>query len=96
MYYVYILYSVKFDKYYIGYTSSIERRLLEHNEISENSFTSKYRPWTLAAAFEIGSDRSLAMNIEKHLKKQKSKQYLRNIISKGSIEQIIQEYTNPG
>lgn len=42
MHYAYILYSPSADKCYIGQTPDIETRLLFHNEISENSFTSRY------------------------------------------------------
>ncbi|HTM91232.1 MAG TPA: GIY-YIG nuclease family protein [Flavisolibacter sp.] len=31
MYYVYILYSEKCDRYYIGYSENIEARLIRHN-----------------------------------------------------------------
>lgn len=31
MYYVYILQSLKDNRYYIGYTDNIERRITEHN-----------------------------------------------------------------
>ena len=31
MFIVYILYSNSIDKYYVGYTNDLERRLLEHN-----------------------------------------------------------------
>lgn len=65
MYYVYILYSEKFDKYYIGHTDDLERRLTEHNETSENSFTSKYRPWKFVATYEISSERSIAIMVER-------------------------------
>jgi putative endonuclease len=44
MFSVYILFSEEHDKYYVGQTDDLERRLLEHNELSENSFTSRYRP----------------------------------------------------
>lgn len=73
MFYIYILYSNKSDIYYVGYTVDIERRLEEHNLISENSYTSKHRPWKLEAVFEVGNSRSVAMKIEKHIKKQKNR-----------------------
>ncbi len=46
MYFVYILYSKAFDKYYIGHTSSIERRIKEHNQ-GFNKSTKPYIPWEL-------------------------------------------------
>jgi len=47
MYKVYILYSIKFNKIYIGYTSNLEQRLLSHNELGKKGWTIKYRPWSL-------------------------------------------------
>lgn len=47
MYHVYILYSKKLNKNYIGYTPrNIEQRLKEHNQ-SMNKFTSLGVPWEL-------------------------------------------------
>ena len=33
MYVLYILYSEKLDRFYVGYTNDIERRIAEHNRI---------------------------------------------------------------
>ncbi|MFH0842576.1 MAG: GIY-YIG nuclease family protein [Bacteroidota bacterium] len=46
MFSVYIIYSEKLDKYYIGYSSDIEDRLLKHNRKSKGS-SSPGRPWSL-------------------------------------------------
>lgn len=45
-FYVYILYSTKADKYYIGQTDNLTDRVERHNAGYE-TFTSKYRPWVL-------------------------------------------------
>ncbi len=37
MYTVYVLYSEKYEKNYVGYTSNIEQRLLSHNELDFKS-----------------------------------------------------------
>ena len=89
MYYIYILYSEEFDKYYIGHTSDVDRRLIEHNETSENSYTSRLRPWVLKGTFQVGEDRGLAIRIEKHIKRQKSRIYLETLLNRASIEEII-------
>ena len=54
MFYIYILYSLASDKYYIGYSNNAHRRLIEHNSKQINSFTSKHRPWILKALFSVG------------------------------------------
>ena len=44
MYVVYILYSAKYNKIYIGYTSNLRARLVSHNELGKKGWTIKYRP----------------------------------------------------
>jgi putative endonuclease len=65
-YTVYINYSEKFDKYYIGQTENIESRLLLHNSGLVKS-TSPYIPWINVLLIEKSS-RSEAMLLEKKLK----------------------------
>jgi putative endonuclease len=40
MFYLYIIYSAKLDRYYVGYTADIEVRIVQHNS-GLSSFTSK-------------------------------------------------------
>ena len=81
MYFVYILFSEGFDKYYIGQTNSLENRLERHNEFDlSNTYTSKYRPWMLVAFVEIGTDRGDAMKVERRLKALKSKKIIANFV----------------
>jgi putative endonuclease len=80
MFYVYILYSAPFDKFYIGHTDNLENRLWCHNNTERSTFTSKYRPWTLIAAFETNENRADAILIEKKLKQMKSKVMLKRIV----------------
>ncbi len=96
MFYIYILYSKKSHLYYVGYTDDVKRRLQEHNLISENSYTSKHRPWQLEAVFDDGNSRSLAMKIEKHIKKQKSKEYICEIIRRNSISRLLERFSSAG
>ena len=44
--YCYILYSEKLNKYYIGSTTDLNRRLIEHNRGKEK-FTKTGMPWKL-------------------------------------------------
>ena len=80
MYYVYILYSKQFDKYYIGHTDNPERRLEEHNTSSHNTYTRKYRPWDLRVKIAVSENRGMAMRVEHYLKKQKSRRVLNQLI----------------
>jgi putative endonuclease len=92
-YSVYILYSNTFDKYYIGQSDAVLRRLTDHNVTSTKSYTVKYRPWTLVAQFEVGADRGLARKVETFIKSQKSRSFIRTIIEKGDIGFILERFT---
>ncbi|MBD8083210.1 GIY-YIG nuclease family protein [Chryseobacterium caseinilyticum] len=77
MYYIYILHSESADKYYIGYTEHPAERLLKHNQQENfNTFTRKFRPWKMIALFEVSTEKSAALKIEKFIKKQKSRKFL--------------------
>ena len=90
LYYVYILYSEKFDKYYIGHTDDIENRLWSHNNSIRETYTSKYRPWHPLACFEAGNERSCGMNYEKQIKRFKSKKMIKQIIDGDLPESLAQ------
>ena len=94
MFYLYILYSVSSDKYYIGYSDNTDRRLFEHNNnLRSTTYTSKHRPWVLKKTIELGDSRSFAMKIEKTIKKSKSRILVEKIIeevnSLGDLAQLV-------
>jgi putative endonuclease len=66
MYFVYIIYSQGFDKYYIGQSNNHILRLDQHNAGAVKS-TKGYRPWKIAW-FCQKPTRSEAMILEKKLK----------------------------
>ena len=66
-YNVYIMYSAKIDKYYIGHTSDIEMRLKEHNEPNlYNNWSKQGIPWSLKFIINCNS-KSQAIKIENHI-----------------------------
>jgi len=65
-FYVYILYSSEFDRYYIGQTADVDDRLRRHNAGLEKS-TKPYIPWTLVCAIEKPG-RGEAMILERKIK----------------------------
>jgi len=81
MYYCYILYSVKLDKYYIGSTSNIQGRLQRHNT-SNIGFTSTGKPWEIKY-FESFEEKSEAIKREHQLKSFKSRNLLETLTEKG-------------
>ena len=81
MYFIYILFSASADKYYVGYTNEIDGRLRKHNSQEDfNTYTKKYRPWKIAALFSCGVLKSDAIEIERFIKKQKSRQLIEKLI----------------
>ena len=80
MFSVYILYSTSSDKYYVGCTNDIIRRLDEHNLSERVTYTLKHRPWILKKSIVISTERSLAMRYEHAIKKSKSRKILKTII----------------
>jgi putative endonuclease len=83
MYYIYILSSKKSDKYYIGLTSDVFKRLGQHNNPSVFSkYTSKHMPWELKVFFEVSESIGEAMIVERFIKNQKSRIFLEKLIEK--------------
>ncbi len=79
MFYVYIIYSPKLDRFYIGSTDNFDLRIIQHNSsLYQDAFTSKGIPWDLFLYIE-GNNSAQAYNIEKHIKKMKSKNYIQNL-----------------
>ena len=70
-YYVYILYSKVLDKYYIGQTNDVGKRLERHNKGYEK-FTSRGIPWELKG-FKEFETRKEAIKEEKRIKNFKSR-----------------------
>ena len=80
MFTVYLLYSTKFNKIYIGYTSNLHERLKSHNELGTKGYTLKYRPWTIIHT-EIFDDKSMAMKREKELKSSRGRDFCWKLVS---------------
>ena len=70
-FYVYIIYSISSDRYYVGYCADIETRHYKHNCGSTPS-TKPYRPWKLVCSEEYTS-RTDALKREKQIKMMKNK-----------------------
>jgi putative endonuclease len=79
MFTVYVLYSQKFDKIYIGFTSDFETRFRSHNELGTKGWTLKYRPWTLLFKEEFHS-KAEALKRERELKSGRGRENIRSLI----------------
>ncbi len=82
MYFTYILYSQKHDKYYVGQTNDIDNRLFRHNNGYED-YTAKFAPWELLW-FTQKENRSDAVVLELKLKN----------LSKARIKSFIEKYSS--
>ena len=82
MYNVYILYSEKLSKYYIGQTNALNDRIHRHNSGFEK-FTSKGMPWKLIWS-TTKETRSEAMVLERKLKN----------LSQNRLQDFIKKYNH--
>ena len=74
---VYVLYSEKFDKIYIGYTSNLEQRFIAHNELSTKGWTKNFRPWVIIHTEKFETKKQ-ALVREKQLKSYQGRKWIRN------------------
>ena len=79
MFTVYVLYSEKYNKIYIGYTSDMEKRFRSHNELGTKGWTVKFRPWKIVYT-ERFETKSSAMKREKELKTSRGRNFIRKEI----------------
>lgn len=89
MYFVYIIYSTSLDKFYVGTTDNVERRLIEHNSKEYlNSFTCKGVPWVLKLSYLCDSSEK-AYKLERFIKRMKSRKFIIKIIDDKKILDAI-------
>lgn len=79
-YCVYIIYSPKLNRNYVGTSDAFERRLQEHNAgLYGDAFTAKGIPWQEKLVIsELTSRQAYAM--ETHIKSMKSTKYIENLL----------------
>lgn len=79
MYTVYVLYSVAYDKIYIGYTSDLADRFKSHNELGTKGYTIRFRPWSILHTenFDLKSN---AMKREKQLKSAMGRAFIKEMV----------------
>ncbi|MFC2082306.1 GIY-YIG nuclease family protein [Bacteroidota bacterium] len=79
MYYVYILKSMSHDRFYIGHTKNIEKRLSDHNRGKVKS-TKPFVPWEIVYTEEFKS-KSEAFKREMQIKSYKSGEAFQHLVS---------------
>ena len=95
MAFVYILYSISADKFYVGSTIDLELPMLYHTEKEfKNSFTAKYSDWEVYFKIETENN-TLARKVEAHIKKMKSKTYITNLKKYPEmVQKLVLRYSN--
>ena len=78
-FFVYIIFSEKLNRYYVGHTDNIVIRLTQHND-GLSSYTAKAKDWKLAYS-EIFITREEAHKREREIKAKKSRKYIEYLLS---------------
>jgi putative endonuclease len=79
--FVYIIHSPALDRYYIGETSDVQQRLLQHRSaFFKASFTTRASDWELVLSIPC-ADRSVARKLEAFLKRQRNRDFFRQFIN---------------
>jgi len=78
-YFVYIIYSLSKDRYYVGQTQDLEKRLADHHS-SRSKFTKQTKDWVLVY-FEEFVTRSEAVKRELEIKSKKGRKYIEYLIA---------------
>ncbi len=85
---LYILYSKSRDRYYVGSTKNLDRRLSEHNS-GQTISTRSGKPWEKVFSHEFYNSQS-GLKAERRIKKLKSRKIIKEIISgRIDIEDLI-------
>ncbi len=77
-YLVYILFSEKHNKTYVGFTSSLIERFKSHNELATKGYTIKFRPWTVIHV-EVFHSKTEALKREKWFKTGVGREYINKL-----------------
>ena len=79
MWYVYVIYSNKIDRYYVGITENLCLRLERHNS-GWGRYTKRGIPWVIVYT-ENYPTKANAFKRESEIKKRKSRTYIEGIIN---------------
>jgi putative endonuclease len=92
MHYVYILYSQKLNKYYVGETGDLQNRLIQHNTgFYKASYTTKANDWVVKTAIPFHSVSS-AKKAENFIKKMNSRKFTEALILENNW--LIQKFND--
>ena len=78
MYYVYIIFSAKINKYYVGSTENLELRIIKHN-LGTTRYTSQTNDWKIVYC-ENYQSKTEALKRENEIKRKKSRKYIEDLL----------------
>jgi len=85
MHFLYIIYSKQSNRFYIGETQNVQKRVLMHNQHAfKNAFTTSAKDWQLELSFECESKEE-AFCLERFIKRMKSRVFIEKIIRNPSV-----------
>ena len=87
MHWIYILYSTKIDKYYIGASSNVQNRLKFHNSDYNKIWSKRGKPWELVFSHKFETKKD-ALKAEIFIKKQKNRNFITKLIDEGWIDKL--------
>lgn len=86
---VYIIYSKSIDRFYIGSCLNFSERLKQHNsQHFESAYTRVASDWELYYRI-VNLNQTQAIQIEKHIKRMKSRKYILNLKRFPAISQKL-------
>ena len=81
MYFVYILYSVSMNAFYVGQSVDAQQRTIQHNQhLYPGASTAKASDWEIKIQFGV-SNRKDALKVESYIKSMKSRIFLNKLIT---------------
>jgi putative endonuclease len=94
MFYIYIIYSVASDRFYVGHSQDPWHRLEQHLSNRKDKYTGRNSDWELQAVFKVGVTRGEADKLEKYIKRQKSRRLIELLVKKdfvpeGKLAQLV-------
>lgn len=92
MWCVYILYSARLDKYYVGRSENVELRLTFHNNpIESRKFTARGTPWQLRMTIPCQT-KAQSIRMEKRIKQKKSRKFIESLLNdETQVQKIMKE-----
>ncbi len=73
-YFTYVLYSKNLSKHYVGSTSDVDKRVVEHNS-GKSKFTCRAKDWELVKSYEF-VEKSDALKLEIKIKNRGCRRFL--------------------